>query len=135
MRVGVVKLVDPVLSSAVVPRMILPSRNVTIPPIGCCDCGVFTTLAMKVMVCPLVAGFVLDVSVVVVVACAGWITSISAVLVEEAEFALAPYAAVIVCVPVDRVEMDSVAVPAEVNVPVPRTFALSRKRTTPEGIP
>ena len=38
------------------------------------------------------------------------------------------------CVPVDRVDMDSVAVPFEVSVPVPRMFVLSRKRTCPEGV-
>lgn len=41
----------------------------------------------------------------------------------------------IVCVPVDRVEMDSVAVPSEVSVPVPSTLVPSRKRADPEGVP
>ena len=65
------KVANPELSSDFVPRITLPSRNVTVP-VGCWgDWSDFTTLAVKVMVCPLAAGFGLDVSVVVVVACAG----------------------------------------------------------------
>ena len=69
-RVDVLRLADPALSSGSVPRTTLPSRKVT-APVGCGACGVFATLAVKVMVCPLVAGFALDVSVVVVVASGG----------------------------------------------------------------
>ena len=48
---------------------------------------------------------------------------------------MASYAAVIACVPVDRVEMDSLAVPDEVSDSVPMMFVPSRKRTWPEGVP
>ena len=123
------------LSRGFVPRTALPSRNVT-TPVGCWgDCSVFTTLAVNVTVCPLVVGFALDASVVAVVACAGWITWFSTVLVDEAEFGVAPYAAVIAWVPTDSVETDSVAAPLEVSVVVPKMFFPSKKRTDPEGTP
>lgn len=70
-RVDVLKLAVPVLSRVFVPRMMLSSRNVIVSVGGSGDCGVFITLAVKVMVCPLTAGFALDASVVVVVAWAG----------------------------------------------------------------
>lgn len=106
-----------------------------VPVGGWDDCGVFTTVAAKVMVCPLVAGFALDANVVVVVVVAGWITSFNTALVDDAELGVAPYTAVIVCVPIGSVEMDSVDISPEVRVPAPSTVVPSRKRTCPDGIP
>jgi hypothetical protein len=90
---------------------------------------------VKVTFCPLAAGFGVENSIVVVVASAGWITSLSEGLVEEAEFGVAPYAAVIAWVPTASVETESVAAPPEVSATVPSTFVPSRKRTDPEGVP
>jgi hypothetical protein len=133
LRVDVLNVVVPVLSRAFVPRMMLPSRNVTAPVGGC---GVFTTVAVKVTACPLAAGFVLEDSVVADAAGGvGWITSVSVALVDEAESGVAPYVAVIACVPTERVERESVAAPLEVSVPIPRFLVPSRKFTDPEGVP
>ena len=59
------KVARPEPFSGAIPRTVLPSRNVT-APIGTSDWPAVTTLAVKVTLCPVVAGFAFDASIVTV---------------------------------------------------------------------
>jgi len=57
---------NPAPSSVPVPSTAPPSRNVTVP-VGCViDCPDFTTVAVKITLCPLTAGSRFDASIVIV---------------------------------------------------------------------
>lgn len=114
--------------SVPVPRVVVPSRNATVPV------GVPTavTVAVKVTVCPAVEGFSEEATAVVV----GRPTTVcvSAAEVLPANVASPEYFAVIECEPAVSVEVVNVACPT-LRVPVPMLVAPSKNVAVPVGVP
>jgi hypothetical protein len=132
--VDVVSDATPLPLSVPVPRVIVPSRKVTVP-VGVPD-------VLDLIVAVNVTGVPLDVeaaeltsAVVVALAAAGVMVSIIAADVLPAKFALPLYFAVIECVPTASVDVVRVATPPLFNVPVPSVVVPSRNVTVPVGAP
>jgi len=116
--------------SVFVPSAVVPSLNVTVP-VGVPETRPFTT-AVNVTDPPENAGFVLDVSAVVVFCCT---TCVNTAEVLGRLFASPPYAAVIMCEPTAKVAVENVATPEPLSVPVPSVVPPSLNVTVPVGVP
>jgi hypothetical protein len=81
----VLKLATPDPTSVFVPNTVLPAKNVTTPVGAAIEAPLATTLAVKVTLCPLVAGSTLEVNIVTVctlVVVTGSTTTVTAAEVE-----------------------------------------------------
>jgi len=117
--VEVVNVATP-LTKVPEPSVVVPSMKVT-EPVGVgppVDGGTGWMVAVKVTVCPRLAGFGDPVSVIVVLA---WLTvCVTAFEVLPERFESPPYTAVTESLPTARVEIDKLAEPP-LNTPVPNT--------------
>ena len=134
-RLEVVKAAVP-FDTIWVPRVVVPSRNVTVP-VGVPSAGATAeTVAVKVTGWPGWDGFAEEVSATDVLP---WLTTwVSAVDVALVKFVSPEYAAVTLWLPTSSALVANVATPFD-NVPVPSWVAgvvvLSRKVTVPVGVP
>ena len=131
-RAVVANVAFPVASSAPVPSVVAPSRNVTVP-VGTVVPEAGVTVAVKVTDCPTVDGLADDVTAVVVDTSAAFTTCDNADDVLAAKLVLPPYDAVIVCVPCVSAAVANVAFPVASSAPVPSVVAPSRNVTVPVG--
>jgi hypothetical protein len=117
----------PPLSGAL-PSNVAPSKNCILPVAVEGE-----TVAMNVTGCPLLDGLRLDVNVVVVLA----LFTVCEIPVDVLllNVLLPLYRAVIVCVPADRLDTESVAKPLASSADDPRVVAPSRNVTVPVGVP
>jgi hypothetical protein len=130
--VDVVNVVTPA-ERVPVPIVVVPSLNVTVP-VGVPTPGATTaTVAVNVTDWPKADGLTLDVSAVVVEF--RFTTCDRTVDVLVTSFVLPPYTAVIGCVPTASVEVERVATPEPLSVPVPMEVAPSLNVTVPVGVP
>jgi hypothetical protein len=115
-----------------VPSVVLPSLNVTVP-VGLPAPGAETaTVAVKVTLCPTTDGLSDEVTVVVVLAL--FTTWVNTALVLPLKLESPLYFAVIEWDPTDSVLVMKVVEP-DARVPVPRVVVPSRKVTVPVGVP
>jgi len=125
----------PAADSGLVPIVIVPFRNVTVP-VGVPAPGATTvTVAVKLTLCPTADGFGDEVTLVLVLAL--FTTCETAALVLVLKLALPRYVAVIEWVATDNAPVLNVHVKgaAAGNVQLPITVAPSRKLTVPAGLP
>jgi hypothetical protein len=130
----VVKVATALLFRFPVPRVVVPSRKVTVP-VGVPEVlGVI--VAVNVTWVPLVAEAA-ELTNTAVVAAAGAGVMVSAIGpdVLPAKFALPAYLQVIECVPTVSVDVAKVATALLFRVPVPSEVAPSRKLAVPVGVP
>jgi hypothetical protein len=121
--------------SVPVPRVVVPSRKVTVPVGVPVAGGTGATVAVNVTDCPKTDGLAEDVTVVVVWPWAGGVTVwVRAALVLVLKFASPPYVAVIEKLPAWVNVAVNVAIPPE-SVPVPMLMVPLRKVTVPDGVP
>ena len=113
----VVSFAKPPLTFSV-PRVVVPSRKVTVPAGVPVNCG--ATVAVKVTACPAVDGFSDDTSVVVLVAL--FTACAAAGDVPAAKFESPPYTTVTASVPTASVEVVKIAAPL-LRFAVPSTAA------------
>ena len=109
--------------------MVPPFRKLTVPA---AVPELAVTVAVKVTVCPTIAGFDEDVSAVVVVART---VSGSEAVVLGLKLPSPEYAAVMKWIPAGRLVVANVAFPAALNVPVPKVSAPFLNVTVPVGTP
>jgi hypothetical protein len=112
-----------------VPIEFPPSKNVTVPvgvPAG------LVTVAENVTVAPKVDGFGAEVPTVVL--SAFWTTCESVEDAEPLKFSSPPYVAVTECVATDSDDVEKVATPLLLSVPVPIVDVPSRNVTVPPGV-
>ena len=126
-----VKVATPLLFNVPVPRVVVPSRKVTVP--------VGVPEVLEVIVAVNVAGAPLGAEAAeltnAVVAAARVMVSVTAAEVLGAKFALPLYLALIEWVPPVSVDIVKVATPPLFNVPVPSAVVPSWKLTVPVGMP
>jgi hypothetical protein len=131
--VEVVNVAWPETFSVPVPRLVAPSRKVTVP-VGVPAPGAFTvTVAVSVTACPNTEGFAEEATVVAVDAL--FTVSLDAADVLVLKLLSPPYTAVIEWVPTASRAVVNVAWRAAFTVPVPRVVVPSKKVTVPVGVP
>jgi hypothetical protein len=114
----------------VVPRLVLPSKNVTVPVGVPAPAPVTETAALNVTGWPYTDGFTEELTVVLVDALLTiWMRG---ELVLGAKLLSPPYLAVIECEPAETNAKVKVAFP-ELTVPVPKVLSPSMKVTVPDG--
>jgi hypothetical protein len=132
--VDVVKVATPLPFNAPVPRVVVPSRNVTIP-VGVPEV-LDRIVAVNVSGAPLDAEAAeLTITAVVPAGTAAVMISVSAPEVLLAKVALPEYLAVTECVPTASVDVVKVATAPPLSVPLPSVAVPSRKVTVPVGVP
>jgi hypothetical protein len=132
--VDVVKVATPLPFNAPVPRVVVPSRKVTIP-VGVPEV-LDRIVAVNVSGAPLDAeAEELTITAVVPAGTAVVMISVSAPEVLLAKVALPEYLAVTECVPTASVDVVKVATAALFSVPLPSVAVPSRKVTVPVGVP
>lgn len=126
----VVNVAVPEPFSVPVPSVVVPSLKVTVP-VGVPETRPFTT-AVNVTDPPENAGFVLDVSAVVVFCCT---TCVNTAEVLARLLASPPYTAVMECEPTAKAAVENVATPEPLRAPVPRVVPPSLNVAVPVGVP
>jgi hypothetical protein len=129
-RADVLSAATPLPFRTPVPSVAAPSLNVTVP-VGVPPVDV--TVAVNVTDCPNVDAFGADVSVVVVVPLLTVCVSVVDVLLVK--LPSPSYAAVMACDPAASVELENVAWPPALSVPVPNVVVPSLNVTVPVGVP
>ena len=115
-----------------VPRLVAPSKNVTVPLGVPAPGGITETIAVKVTDWPSTDGFTEELTVVLVDALfTVWVIGL---LVLGTKLPSPLYVAVIECDPAVSIFVAKVARP-ELTVPVPKVVPPSRKVTVPDGFP
>jgi hypothetical protein len=133
LRVEVAKVAWPEAFSVLVPSVVAPSRNVTVPPGVPAPGALAVTVAVNVTACPNTEGLAEAVTIVLVPSALTVCASAADVLVLK--LVSPPYTAVIECAPTPSVELVNVACPAPFSVPVPSVVEPSRNVTVPVGAP
>src|SRR5262249_25073599 len=132
-RAAVANVATPLAFSVAVPRLVVPSRKVTVP-VGVPVAGATAvTVAVKVTDWPNTTGLADEVSAVLLLL-AAFTVSVRVPEVLVAKFVSPPKAAVIAWLPTVRAAVANVAVPP-LRVAVPRVVVPSLKVTVPVGVP
>jgi hypothetical protein len=130
----VMNVAAPPAPTVPVPKVVAPSKNVTVPVIV--PAVAELTVAVNVTLAPVVDGLRDDAMAAVVDAFVPAFTvCVSAGEVLAAKFVLPPYCAVMECDPCVSAEVENVAFPPAPTAPAPRDVAPSRNVAVPVIVP